>query len=290
MSIYVTSSNDDNQPYQPLDDDAQGPFFSCDGKKDNPHFHPVKQHPKIDLERKGMFGDQDNSLLAAQLHVPGYDSHDVYSKSQFTDLPQYHVATGWAIADPRTNSHMSEYVASKKYPESTDNDEALNMWKEECNALHGPGAFIKNKTLNKQSHYGTIYEFHPGMEQPEEPEEKEEENQEMPEMEMPEQEEEKPKEDKVEKNPFDLAPGEQAYSILFYPADHSGKTVRPAFSRTKLYEGQSNPSNSRNTLLNYTDKLDMISNLHNYRKSDEDPDIWENLYKNSHKKQEWYRK
>jgi len=273
-------ASDENQPYKPLNDDDGGPYFQCDGENGSPHFHVVGEHPEA--------GDVSN-FIVRQLHVPGYDQHNGNIKKNFSSSPAFNIMTGWHFVDPSTNSHLSEFIASKKYSNTTDNDEALGLWKDECQSTYGNGAFVKRQPTNAKSADDFLYDFLPGKEQPEEYNEKPEEpqqEQEQPEQEQSEQEQ--GQQAPVNKVPFGLKPGEKAHTIVFYPARQIGDKIKPAFSRTKLFEGHSSASDAQNTLRNYTDKLDMINILHNYKKSEESPDVWEDLYKRSKKNSGWY--
>jgi len=285
MSLhYVYASDDgDEQPYAPASS-GRGPFFSCYGKKETPHFHVVDGHPDI---------ENNEGLNIRQMHVPGYDQHDGNVKTNFSTMPPYHIITGWHIIEPNTNSHITQLSATKKYSTTTDANEALDLWKEECTNVHGPGAFIKRPADNAKDPSDIVYDFLPGKEQPKEREEQEQDPEQEPEeqeqQEQQEQEKQQEQEQQQEQQkqqqqvPFGLKPGEKAYSIVFHPSKQMKSRIRPSFSRTKIFEGHNNSSESQNSLLNYADKLDMNSIIQNYKKSEENPDIWEELYKNSKK-------
>lgn len=276
----IYTSNDGNgQPYEPASG-GTGPFFQCDGTNDSPHFHVITGHPDM---------PDHEGLIVRQMHVPGYDQHDGNVKTNFSTMPPYHIVTGWHISNPEDGTHLAHLSATKKYSNTTDADEALNLWKEECTNTYGNGAFIKRVSANDPETH--IYDFLPGHEQSEEhdgeqeeqPEQEEQEEQEQ--QEQPEQEDQE-QEKQEQKTPI-IKPGEISYSIAFYPPKQTGDKVRPAFSRTNIVEGHSNSSDAQNSLLNYADKLDMNKIMQDYRKQEENPDIWEDLFKNS-KKNGWY--
>jgi hypothetical protein len=287
---------DDNQPYQPLNNidretgqpisdsnelkRKKGPFFSCDGDKNQPHFHSVDNHPET--------SDTDGYSIR-QLHVPGYDQHDANISKSFASIPPFHIATGWHIADPETNSHMAQFNSTKKFDNTTDNDEATSLWKEECEGLFGKGAVVKRNSIAGD----TIHEYMPGKDQPEEQEEpqEEQEQQEPPEEQEEQEEQEQEKEENTAPSKlgaFSLEPGQKAYSIVLYPAKETEGTNYPAFSRTKVYEGHANSSDAQKSLLQHADRLDMINTMQKYRKSDENPDAWEDLFKRSMRNPKWY--
>jgi len=292
MSNRFFYAAEEHEPYQPLGNvdretgetisdpdnlkERMGPFFSCDEDDTQPHFHYVNHHPET---------SQTDGLVMHQMHVPGYDQHDgrtIGSKSGFSNTPPYHIATGWTISDPESKKHVAQFVATKKYSPTTDNDEALDMWKEECQGVFGPGAFETRLKTNAKGPEDIIHEFHPGKEQQEEkaadPEEQEMQMPDMPEM--PESEDgEETKTAPSKLGAFELAPGQRAYSIVFHPTKRDGS----AFSRTKIYEGHENPFDSADSIAKHADRLDMINTMQQFRKADEDKDIWEQLHKNSKK-------
>lgn len=175
MSKYVISdtSGESYDPYkplmnmdlktgQPIDDSNQlkekrGPFFSCNGTIHEPHFHQTNRHPTIDEELKGQ------KLKFEQLHVPGYDEHDGYTIDPKAD--PFHVITGWHITIPGTNgikdTHFYQFHSTRKFPDATDNDDALSSWKDHVQQLFGSGDFEERK-LNTGSPISTsAYMFHP---------------------------------------------------------------------------------------------------------------------------------
>ena len=287
---YFYASDDDDQPYKPLNnidretgqpiEDAdelrhrKGPFFQCDGKNPEPHFHIVTSHPES--------GNSDQYIIR-QLHVPGYDQHDGHVKSNFATMPPFNIVTGWHFVHPDSNQHMSEFSVNKKFPASMDNHEAFDLWKEHCSDLFGPGAIVQHPS-------GDAKMFFPGLEneKPKENEEQEmpeDEEQEMPEME--EQEMPKMEEKPAKFDAFGLKPGAKAFAIHFYPAKEYDDGVSPAFTRMKMYEGHDGSSSAQNSLKDYATKYDMIENMHKIRKSGEEPDAWEDLFKRSKK---WFNR
>jgi hypothetical protein len=291
MSNRFMYASDGYEPYKPLnnidketgqainDPDElkrrKGPFFSCDNKNDKPHFHVVENHPEV---------SDTSDYIVRQMHVPGYDQHDAHVKDNFTTMPPFHIVTGWHVAEPSTGSHLSEFVATRKYDQLTDNDEARSLWKEECESLFGNGG-LRKRISNNGSEF---YEFMPGKEdmldEQEQPEQQEQQEQE--EQEQPEQEEQEEKTAPAKLGGFGLGPGEKAHSITFYPSKQYSDKIYPAFSRTKVYQGHANASEAQGTLLNHADRLDMINQIQNYSKSGENKDLWENLLKDSKKR--WF--
>jgi len=264
------SSND--APYQPLSSNGKGPFFECDSTKASPHFHPVAEHPDF-----GPVGD----MIVRQLHVPGYDQHDGRPTENFASMPDYHIITGWHVTDPnpRKVSHESQFLAIKKYPQTTDNEEAFKTWKEESEAVYGEGAVVPQ--VSKAG--DTIYRFLPGKEQPEEQEEPEEE-----EKEEEEEQEEPEEQEQPEDQDIPLQENQRKHSIIFYPGKQSGDVYRPALSIARMNTKHKTASLAQIRLLSYADKLDMMSQMSKFNKSEEAPNAWEDLFKRSKKMNIWY--
>jgi len=150
MSRYVVtaSSGNEYQPYKPLDvysmhpsisEKGQDPYFTCDGSIHEPHFHKVNAHPFMPNEIHG------RQLSYEQLHVPGYDEHNGFAPK---DSPPFNIMTGWHISYPDKDGdtkHMYQLSTMRRFPASTDNEEALSNWKEKSQSIFGAGSFKEQK-------------------------------------------------------------------------------------------------------------------------------------------------
>lgn len=129
MSRYILSSgdNDSYEPYKPnssyrLENQNEGPFFSCNHSLTEPHFHLTNMHPHMD--------NSEGNLIIHQLHVPGYDEHDGNDSS--LETPPFHIITGWHITgvpgSPVEGQHVFAIDSKQKLSPATDNQEALMNW------------------------------------------------------------------------------------------------------------------------------------------------------------------
>jgi hypothetical protein len=157
MSRYVISANGDDtyEPYQPTSNidnitgeefdspeelkKERGPFFSCDGAIHDPHFHEVKKYPYADID------DEDGKYKTTihQMHVPGFDQFDTFPHEKITENDPYHSITGWqlGISDLTNNVYFNHFSSMQVFPKTTDNQEALQTWKDQVQHVFGEGEF-----------------------------------------------------------------------------------------------------------------------------------------------------
>jgi hypothetical protein len=281
--VYATG-NSGHEPYEPLSnvDNATGeeitnpgelrrrvgPFFTCDGQNQNPHFHVVTSHPDIPNE-------YTDDLIMRQLHVPGFDQHNGSPKKGFATMPDFDIATGYHAVQPDQARHISEWREEHKFPSHVDNQDAFNQWREKNEIIFGLGGVRAEQD-------GT-YSFHPGRTD-------EEVNQEPEEPEMPEQEEEEQEPEEQEENPaekrFGIEPGEAIYNIVFHPGHEpkkEGNPYYPAFARSRVIKGHSNSFEAQNELLQNAHNLGIMKQMQDIRNLGADEDYWNKLFKRSNK-------
>jgi len=257
MSQYVIAATDDSyyEPYKPVNNrdlktgkeildpeelkQKRGPFFSCDGAIHDPHFHAVDRHPIMDSEIN------NKKLNIEQLHVPGFDEHDGHDLSP-SSLP-FNVATGWHITIPSEKEggdhHFYQFSHTQKFPESVDNDEALDSWKEHMGKMFGGGIFEEEplKIGDNNGNFAPTYTFHPS----------------------------------------ENANNPSSTDCTFFPrVEHAG-ILSPAIARTNLGDDTTSAEEAKSKIIDYANITKEHAHQNMENKLSEDANIWEDRFKQS---------
>ena len=246
-----SSSGDMYEPYKPTDNvdirtgdiinnpeelkQKRGPFFSCDGSIHEPHFHAVAHHPLMDAD----------GLKFEQLHVPGFDAKDGFTRGTKSD--PFHSVTGWHVTISSRNSapdaHFYQILNTKKYPESTDNDEAFEEWKGTCAHVFGTGDFeSKRHEISGMEKAPVFYFFHPHH---------------------------------SEDN--DVA----GYSIAFQPRMEDNDGVNAAGYTMSLGGDARDSNEAKSKLIDYANSIKNNAHEGMEKKINEAPEYWDDIYKHS---------
>jgi hypothetical protein len=258
MSKYIISSSGDDsyEPYKPMDNidyntgeiiesfdelkKRRGPFFSCDGAIHEPHFHKVDTYP---------YGNPSHKLNIEQLHVPGYDEHD--TRLVPYDIDPYHSVTGWHIAIPSISGqdhHFCHFSAIKRFPKSTDNDEALSTWKDDMVHTYGEGDFHE--------------------EEPPSLDELKEHLPEIANLKIP--------------TSYNFYPHKsEASDISFIPRVEYEDKVSPAIAHSNMSYDVKSPEEAKNTLIELANRVKESASNNLEKKIQESPNVWEDRFKQS---------
>jgi hypothetical protein len=258
VSKYIISASgeDSYEPYKPignvdyhtgevLEDPSElkkrrGPFFSCDGAVHEPHFHKVDTYP---------YGNPSHKVNIEQLHVPGYDEND--TRLVPDDVPPYHSVTGWHITIPSISGqdhHFCHFSAIKRFPKSTDNDEALSTWKNDMIHTYGDGEFHEEEPPSLDE----VREVFP----------------EIKDLKVP--------------SAHDFYPHQSdASEISLIPRIEYEDQVSPAIAHSNMsYEAKS-PEEAKSTLIELANRAKESANNNLEKKLQESPNVWEDKFKQS---------